>query len=290
VIESTNIKGFTQKDLFYPASDVTYEFLDLNGEQIYFICHEPADNITQATVIIARPFGHERTSAYLTLTRWARFLAMSGLRAVAFDYRGCGESSGAFDDFTFEDWEEDLEYVFHICRERFPRNAFFLSGLRFGAILASRVFSRALGDGLLLWNGPDSVRSILNEILRMKLSIEALAGIPNIKLSRQSYIAELESDRRIYVGGQFWTKRLWKNSSLCTLVRPDENEARPWIEIRLNPQLISPKENNLHFRNIQIPTPPFWGGASSILNPDVHNLFIQSRDWILSVINKSNIT
>jgi len=279
-----NKKGFTQKDLFYPAGNVLYEFLDLNGEQIYFICHEPPHHIARATVIIARPFGHERTWAYLTLTRWARFLAMSGLRAVTFDYRGCGESSGSFEDFTFEEWEEDLKSIIGICQERFPGNIIFLSGLRFGGILASRVFSRQLGDGLLLWNSPDSAHSMLREILRVKLSIEAATEISAEKPSRRKDIADLESNRKIYVLGQFWTPRLWNSSFLCTLRRPDEREVRPWIEMHINSRTTAQIRDHPHIINVQNTIPSFWNSLPT-LNPDVDDLFIQSRNWILNVVN-----
>jgi alpha/beta superfamily hydrolase len=279
-----NKKGFTQKDLFYPVGNILYEFLDLNGEQIYFICHEPAHHLARATVIIARPFGHERTCAYLTLTRWARFLAISGIRAVAFDYRGCGESSGSFEDFTFKDWEEDFRSIIGICQERFPGNIIILSGLRFGGILASRAFSRQLGDALLLWNSADSAHSLLREILRLKLSIEASAEISAEKPSRPRDIADLESNHKIYVLGQFWTPRLRDSSFLCTLKRPDENEVRPWIEIRFNSHTMAQIPDNPHIINIQKATSPFWNSLPT-LNPDVDELFIQSRNWILNVIN-----
>ena len=280
---SNNKKGFTQRELFYPVGDVSYEYLDLNGEQIYFTCHEPYNHKAQATIIIAFPFGHERTNAYLALTRWARYLAMSGLRAITFDYRGCGESSGPFEAFTFEDWEEDLGSIVRTCRERYPRNVIILSGLRLGAILSSRVFSYPLGDGLLLWEGLDSGHTMFMEILRLKMSVEVLIGIRSKKIARQKNISELASEHKIYVLGQFWTPKLWKSGFKCKLIRPDEHEVRPWTEMRLNSKSITLNENGLPIRHIRIPGPSFWN-SSPILNPKVDELFVQSRDWILSAI------
>lgn len=40
----------------------------------------------------------------LALDDWA---ARNGRASVRFDYRGCGESAGAFEDFTLEDWRDD---------------------------------------------------------------------------------------------------------------------------------------------------------------------------------------
>jgi pimeloyl-ACP methyl ester carboxylesterase len=43
-------------------------------------------------------------SKAVALDEWA---ARSGRAFVRFDYRGCGESAGAFEDFTLEDWRDD---------------------------------------------------------------------------------------------------------------------------------------------------------------------------------------
>ena len=43
-------------------------------------------------------------SKALALDDWA---ARTGRAFVRFDYRGCGESEGAFEDFTLEDWRDD---------------------------------------------------------------------------------------------------------------------------------------------------------------------------------------
>jgi len=43
-------------------------------------------------------------SKALALDDWA---ARGGRAFVRFDYRGCGESAGAFEDFTLEDWRDD---------------------------------------------------------------------------------------------------------------------------------------------------------------------------------------
>lgn len=43
-------------------------------------------------------------SKALALDGWAE---RTGRAYVRFDYRGCGESAGAFEDFTLEDWRDD---------------------------------------------------------------------------------------------------------------------------------------------------------------------------------------
>ncbi len=53
-------------------------------------------------------------SKVLALDEWA---AETGRAFVRFDYRGCGESAGAFEDFTLEDWRDDALAVIDSVEE-----------------------------------------------------------------------------------------------------------------------------------------------------------------------------
>lgn len=274
-------KGFTQRDLFYPVSAVTHEFLDWKGEQLYFVCYKPKDAGAIATVIIAEPFGNERTCAYLTMVRWARFLASSGFQVVRFDYRGCGESTGTFSDQTFQGWEEDLEFVVRTCLTRFFGQPLILFGLRLGAILSSRVFARGLGQTLLMWNCIDSCEIMLREILRRKIASDVLQKIAPKGISRESYIQELIIGRSIFVEGLSWTKSLWQSGSTCASVLPGPSDVRPWFDLRFGaPFQIAPAASP-HFKTINSQAPAFWI-PSPLLNPNLDELFMQSRHWLLA--------
>lgn len=282
-------RGFTQRDLFYPVSDVTYEFLDWKGEQLYFVCHEPEDADAIATVIIAEPFGDERGCAYLTLVRWARFLASSGFRVVRFDYRGCGESSGSFSEQTFLGWEEDLEFVVRACLARFFGQPPILFGLRLGAILSLRVFARGLGQALLMWNRLDSCEIMLREILRRKIASDAMEKILIKGKSRQHYIQELIAGRNIFVEGMTWTLPLWESGLACASILPRQSDIRPWLDVRLEAASQIAPAASFHLKPISIRDPAFWT-PSPLLNPNVDELFGQSRDWLLTVAKAKSET
>ena len=57
------------------------------------------------TVIFLPGYASDMTgSKALALDDWA---ARTGRALVRFDYCGCGESAGAFEDFTLKDWRDD---------------------------------------------------------------------------------------------------------------------------------------------------------------------------------------
>ena len=72
---------------------------DLNGVALYR--REGAG----PTVVFMPGYASDMTgSKAVALDDWA---ARTGHAFVRFDYRGCGASAGAFEDFTLEDWRDD---------------------------------------------------------------------------------------------------------------------------------------------------------------------------------------
>ena len=66
--------------------------------------HRTAGN-TPAVVFLPGYASDMSGSKAIALETWARATGRAFLR---FDYRGCGESPGAFEDFTLADWRDDV--------------------------------------------------------------------------------------------------------------------------------------------------------------------------------------
>ena len=58
--------------------------------------------------IIPSPPGDDRKGAYLALSRLAKTIAERGGLALQFDFYGCGESSGHFEDADWDRWLADI--------------------------------------------------------------------------------------------------------------------------------------------------------------------------------------
>src|SRR5262245_9219677 len=123
-------------------------YRDVKGEQLYYVfhrSHKPA-----AQILLAGHFVTERPFAYAPWTRWARHLAGRGISALRFDYRGCGESTGAFQDFVLSSWLDDCRASYAFLKAQNPDLPIILCGIGLGGLFAAQLFHEKMGDAMLL--------------------------------------------------------------------------------------------------------------------------------------------
>ena len=251
------------------------ELLAHEDEQLYIVRHAPAGS-RRGAVVLAGPMALERQTASITWRRWAERLASHGFEAWRFDYRGSGESTGAFKGACMSDWLSDLRAV--AARATEGGGPLALMGLRLGALLAARAFADDLGDALLLWEPPPSGRDALMEVLRRRLASDFMEGVSGPPATREAYVAELEAGATVEVEGYPWTERLWRDAQDHALPMPAEDERRPWLWLGLtrNPKKQVPAA---HADRARIPKPPFWNHAP-LAAPNVEALFARSVDFL----------
>jgi pimeloyl-ACP methyl ester carboxylesterase len=114
------------------------------------LCEAPAP---RAAVLVLPPFFHEWQRSYRLFALVADALAVRGISALRFDYRGTGESSGDDADFLPSRALDDAEAMLAALRERGPAPVA-LIGVRAGALLAERLSVRH-GLPWCAWQGVD---------------------------------------------------------------------------------------------------------------------------------------
>lgn len=123
---------------YFLAATAHYPEKYINPKQAVFFCHG---------------FTGNRIEARRLFVKFARILTKTGIAAFTFDYRGHGESSGDFEEFSFKDWIKDAfdAYDFfkkNICSDI---NNISILGYSMGGGIASYLAAERETKNLVLW-------------------------------------------------------------------------------------------------------------------------------------------
>jgi len=205
-------KAFQVQTQFLPEANLPEQagYFAVPGANLYAVLHPVTAPI--ARVLLVGAFASERHFSYHAWVRWARYLAARRVEVLRYDYRGIGESTGLFEEMSFEDWGEDVKILADQFARRSPRVPLVLHGLELGAILAARRFHEGTGDGLLLWSAPANANQVLYSALVEWAGTEQRDERSEAQKKTSEYIRELEQGGLVEVQGYRWSGRLWRDS------------------------------------------------------------------------------
>ena len=206
------IPKFQSSSQLHSARQEDPGYFAVPGAHLYTVLHRVVDPL--ARVLLVGPFASERHSTYTPWVRWARYLAEHNIEVLRYDYRGIGESTGSFEEMTFDDWEEDLRLLVGWLRQRSPNVPLILNGLQLGAVLAGRAFDHGAGDALLLWAPPVTANEALKATLKRRVGFEQVLKIGDERKPASDYIRQMEQGCSVEVDGYLWSADLWRNSLL----------------------------------------------------------------------------
>lgn len=267
----------TQHDLNHnPLEQAGY--FEVSGAHLYTVLHGVTDPV--ARVLLVGPFASERHYSYIPWVRWARFLAARRIECLRYDYRGIGESTGDFQDMSFDQWIEDVELLAGWLKAQSPGAPVVLHGLELGAVLAGTAFESGTGDALLLWAAPPSANQSLRASLLRRISMDQAFKFGDERKPVSSYVGRLESGESLEVEGYQWTARLWQDSFRFELpsdmVEQESASAggKPIRSIKLDKQAI-----------------PLIKGSSvgfEAIGRDFTALFADNLEWIINNVVNPN--
>lgn len=126
----------------------------------------------------------------------ARFLAGSGISTLLFDFAGCGESEGAFEDISLGGHIEDLSSAVDFCRERGYTEIITL-GRSFGGTTAiCQAPSDSRVKGVCTWAAPASLIDLFlgftdEELPPDENELVSMAGDEGIIFLKRSFFSDL---------------------------------------------------------------------------------------------------
>ena len=105
--------------------------------------------------------------SHRTFLHLAQGLTESGFHVLRFDYFGCGDSEGCFDECDFRRWADDVVTAVDEMRSGSGVSRVCLCGLRLGGTIAAMIDAERHGiDGLILWDPVVQGARYLDEFAR----------------------------------------------------------------------------------------------------------------------------
>jgi hypothetical protein len=196
----------------YPESVITEcaGYFPVPGAHLYTVLHEV--EAPRARVLLVGSFASERHTSYRPWVQWARYLAARRIEVLRFDYRGVGESTGAFKEMSFHSWIDDVERLSTWLRKREGDAPLILHGLEMGALLAAKGFDKGEADALLLWSAPLNANQVLRSTLQRWIGPQQLLKREEDRRPPSHYFRQLDAGQSVEVDGYEWTPDLWRES------------------------------------------------------------------------------
>jgi pimeloyl-ACP methyl ester carboxylesterase len=134
---------------------------------LFGIHHPPTGtSVRREAVVLCHPFGPEYVRAHRALRELCHRLSGAGFHALRFDYFGTGDSAGAAEEGTVEQWLTDVDCALLEAREASEGGRLSIVGLRFGATLAALAGARRTDvEKAVLWDPVVSGRGYVGELV-----------------------------------------------------------------------------------------------------------------------------
>ena len=124
-----------------------------DSEKPLYGVYHPADApmVKASGVVFCNPLGHEYIRSHNAINKLSNLLANAGYHVFRFDYFGTGDSSGASEEASIDQWHDDIGHAIGELKDISGVNKVSLVGLRFGALLAATL-PKPVVDRLVLWD------------------------------------------------------------------------------------------------------------------------------------------
>jgi exosortase A-associated hydrolase 2 len=165
------------------------------------IVHEAAVVPAKRPFVFCHPFAEEKLWTHRVFVTFARELARRGHPVLRFDARGCGDSTGGFEEYSVEGAVADGIRAIETLRELTGAADVGLLGLRLGATIASLI-ADARDDvrTLILWAPIVDGARYMQELLRVNLATQ-MAVYKEIRADRAALVRNLQEGQTVNIDG-----------------------------------------------------------------------------------------
>ena len=128
-------------------------YFETSSQRLYGCHHLPQGSRGKSfAIVICSAIGQEYLRSHRAIYQLAVLLSRAGFHVLRFDYFGCGDSEGEFEQGSIVQWTKDIHAAVEQIQNRSGQTRVYFIGLRMGATLALKaaVDCRHV-DGIVLW-------------------------------------------------------------------------------------------------------------------------------------------
>ncbi|MBI4635609.1 MAG: alpha/beta fold hydrolase [Candidatus Rokubacteria bacterium] len=190
-------------------------FFNHAGVQLFGMLHLPSGGgqgdhrRLGAGFVFCDAYADEAFRAHREMVVYARRLAREGFAVLRFDYRGCGDSAGDFEDFALPHWLADIRRALDLLEAR-GVTTLGLLGLRFGATLAATVAAEDQRvNRLIMWAPVVSAPKYIQVLLMSQITHE-LAKYGRVTSSTRALAERLEKGGNLDLAGNVLSQEVYR--------------------------------------------------------------------------------
>ncbi|MGZ3596086.1 MAG: serine aminopeptidase domain-containing protein [Syntrophales bacterium] len=118
-------------------------------------------------IVLCYPIGQEYIRSHRAFYQLAVYLSRAGFHVLRFDYFGCGDSEGDFEDGSLLQWTNDIQTAIAEMQKRSGLTGVCLIGLRIGATLALQAVADCPHiESVILWEPVSDGKLYLKELAK----------------------------------------------------------------------------------------------------------------------------
>jgi uncharacterized protein len=251
------------------------------------IMHEAADTPARRPFVFCHPFAEEKLWTHRVFVTFARELARRGHPVLRFDARGCGDSSGGFEEYSVEGAVADGIRAIETLRELTGAADVGLLGLRFGATIAGLI-AEAREDvrSLVLWAPIVDGARYMQELLRVNLATQ-MAVYKEIRADRAALVRTLQEGRTVNIDGYAIGLPLYEQLMAVKLTDGEAGFAGDCLIVQIDPRPGAPMSPDVQKLSARYPAAavvtvvedPFWKEIARFYD-EAPNLFPATLQWL----------
>jgi uncharacterized protein len=256
------------------------------SSRLFGVFHE-GEGAPRLPMVFCHPFGEEKLWTHRVFVTFARALARRGHPVLRFDYRGNGDSSGAFADSSISTALEDVAVAVDTLKSRTGERAVGLLGLRLGATLAAAAAEvRRDVSRLVLWSPIVEGARYAQDLLRINMTTQ-MAVYREVRQDRAALVEAMKQGQTANVDGYEVGFAMYDELTRLTLKGGPAICAHPALVVQLDRAPQAPAQTELTTLAaryaagalVQVQEEPFWKEIERFYDT-APNLFTATLDWM----------